>query len=298
MNMKTHMAAIILLSSVIHAQDMPLSQVLQDDSPWTLVAEGLNFTEAPAVDRNGRLYFSDVPTGRIFRLNADHKPELFAENDGRTSGLMFGQDGLLYACHYRTRIVAAYQQNGEFKQVAALPSVNDLVVAANGLIYVTDPKSQAVWLVDSKGSWAPRKVAEGFKPNGIILWQDEGTLVVTDGAQPVLRTFRVETDGSLKYGDTYYSPLQTPFGEPVSQSDGMTVDEKHRLYVATSLGVQMFDPTGRLGGTISAPQRGFLSNVVFGGKDFKTLYATSADKVFARRVKAAGPPSILRHQNQ
>ncbi|MCP4784276.1 MAG: hypothetical protein GY903_15550 [Fuerstiella sp.] len=54
----------------------------------------------------------------------------------------------------------------------------------------------------------------------------------------------------------------------------------------------MFDPTGRLGGSISKPQAAFLSNVVFGGHDFRTLYATSADKVFARRVKPSGTPSV------
>ena len=285
----------LTVCSAALAQDMPLSQVLLDDEPWTLVAEGLQFTEAPAVDSDGRLYYSDVPSGRIFRLNADDEPELFARNSGRTSGLMFGSDGLLYACHYQTKIVAAYDQDGDFTEIAALPSVNDLVVAKNGQIYVTDPASKSVWLVDSRGKNKPRKVAEGFRPNGVILWQDESTLVVTDGDAPVLRTFRVERDGALKFGESYYSPLQTPFGERTPKSDGMTVDDQHRLYVATSVGVQMFDPTGRLGGTIRPPQNAFLSNVVFGGPNFRTLYATSADKVFARQVKPTGKPSIVRH---
>ena len=286
--------ALASLCGTCGAQDMPLSQVLLDDEPWRLVADGLKFTEAPAVDAAGRLYFSDVPTGRIYRLADDGRPELFAQNEGNTSGMMFGADGRLYACHYKTKQVVVYADNGSFKVLAELPSVNDLAVAHTGAIYVTDPASKALWLVDATGDKPPRKVAEGFRPNGIILWQDEATLVATDGDAAVLRTFRVEADGSLKFEDSYYSPLQHDFDQPTPQSDGMTVDDSGRLYVATNVGVQMFDPTGRLGGSISRPQRAFLSNVVFGGADFKTLYATSADKVYARRVKPVGRPSVVR----
>jgi gluconolactonase len=283
-----------LCTSHVSAQDMPLSQVLQNDSPWRLVANGFKFTEAPAVDKDGRLYFSDVPSGKVYRLNHDGKAEVFAENDGNTSGLMFGPDGLLFGCLYKARQVVAYKPDGSYNVLANLPSTNDLVVSRNGYIYVTDPTSNAVWLVKHGSTEKPKRVAEGFRPNGIILWQDEATLVVTDGKSPVLRTYRVETDGSLKFGAAYYSPLQTTFGASEPRSDGMTVDDAGRLYVATSVGVQMFDPTGRLGGSIGKPQASFLSNVVFGGSDFRTLYATSADKVFARRVKPSGTPSIVR----
>ena len=272
---------------------MPLSQVLIDDSPWRLVADGFEFTEGPAVSGNGELYFVDVASSRILRV-VDGQVEVFAEDTGRTSGLMFGPQGLLFACQYGAKKVVAYGPNGSFEELAALPSCNDLVVSHQGHIYVTDPVSEAVWLVKHGSTEAPRKVVQGFPPNGIILWHDEATLVVTDNKAPVLHTFRVEPDGTLKYGEKYYSPLQTPFGETVPSSDGMTVDDDGRLYVATAVGVQMFDPTGRLGGTIAKPQNAFLSNVVFGGPDFRTLYATSADKVFSRRVKPAGTPSIVR----
>ena len=283
-----------LCTSHAAAQDMPLSRVLQDDSPWRLVAEGFKFADAPAVDQDGRLYFSDVPSGRVYRLNDNGKAEVFAENDGNTSGLMFGPTGLLFGCLYNAKQVVAYKPDGSYDVLADLPSTNDLVVSRNGYLYVTDPTSNAVWLVKHGSKEKPQKVAEGFRPNGIILWQDDATLVVTDGESPVLRTYRVETDGSLKFGDAYYSPLQTAFGASEPRSDGMTVDDAGRLYVATSVGIQMFDPTGRLGGSIGKPQTAFLSNVVFGGNNFRTLYATSADKVFARRVKPSGTPAIVR----
>ncbi len=130
--------------------------------------------------------------------------------------------------------------------------------------------------------------AEGLRPNGVILWPDQGTLVVTDGAEPVLWTFRVERDGSLTSKDRYYGPLQLPPAGGGPGSDGMKVDSIGRLYVTTRVGLQMFDPTGRLGGTILKPHAGPLANVCFGGKNFDTLYVTAGDKVYKRRVQATG----------
>ena len=115
-----------------NGQDMPLTQVLMDGEPWRLVAEGLRFTEGPAVDADGRLYFSDVPSGTIYRLAASGKPEVFAQNDGNTSGLMFGPKGLLFACHYKTKQVVAYRADGTFDVVATLPSVSTRKVLRTG----------------------------------------------------------------------------------------------------------------------------------------------------------------------
>jgi sugar lactone lactonase YvrE len=131
-------------------------------------------------------------------------------------------------------------------------------------------------------------VAERLRPNGLILWPDQGTLVVTERMEPLLWTFRVESDGRLSHKDAYYGPLQIPPDQETPGSDGMTIDEAGRLYVATRAGVQMFDPTGRLGGTISRPQRGPLANVCFGGREMRTLYATAGDKVFKREVRPRG----------
>ena len=74
----------------------------------------------------------------------------------------------------------------------------------------------------------------------------------------------------------------------------MTVDDRGRLYVSTYAGIQMFDPTGRMGGVILKPQKKFLSNVVFGGPKFQTMYVTCTDRVYRRKVKPKGTPYFLR----
>ena len=169
---------------------------------------------------------------------------------------------------------------------------NDIMVDAKGGVYVTDMGGRQVWYVAPDGS--KRVVASGFKPNGLTLWPDGGTLVVADWEKPALQTFRVEADGSLKFGDKYYGPVQIPAGQTMPGSDGMTVDDIGRLYVATHAGLQMFDPTGRPCGAIVKPQPKFLSNVKFGGPNFDTVYVTSSDRVYKRKLNTKGTPHFAR----
>ncbi|MCH7729045.1 MAG: SMP-30/gluconolactonase/LRE family protein, partial [Planctomycetes bacterium] len=259
---------------------------------WEAVGEGYKFTEGPAVDRQGNVFFTDVGTSKIYKIDNAGKVTLFAENTARTNGLMFGSDGRLYGCRNGDKKIVAYNADGTVQTIAEDVHSNDLVVASDGGIYFTDPPNEQVWFIDPQGN--KRVVASGFRPNGIILWPDESTLVVTDSAEPHLWTFRIEADGSLKFKERYYHPLVIPPSAERPGSDGMTVDKAGRLYVATRAGLQMFDTTGRLGGVIAKPQDKFLSNVVFGGPKFDTLYVTCSDKVYRRKTKTTGAPYFLR----
>jgi len=276
----------------VSSQDMPVTQVLIDGEDWETVAEGYGFTEGPAVDAAGNVFFSDPKNHRIYRAGIDGKVTLFAEHTQKTSGLMFGPDGRLYGCSRDGRRIAVWNTDGAAETVVEVDDCNDLVVGSDGSIYFTDPKNQRVYHVSPDRR--KRVVAEGFTPNGIILWPKEGTLVVTDRSEPHLWTFRIESDGSLSSRERYYMPLQLDRNRDRPGSDGMTVDSRNRLYVATHVGIQMFDPTGRLGGTILKPQRRFLSNITFGGPGFSYLYATCTDKVYRRRVKPVGAPYFQR----
>jgi gluconolactonase len=280
------LAFALLSPAIVHAQDMSVSGVLIDGQGWQLIGEGYKFTEGPAVDAEGQVYFTDIPNNRIHKIGLDDKVSVFAENTAGTNGLMFGPDGLLYGCRNGEKRIVTYDKNAQVQTVAEDLNSNDLVVAGNGGIYVTDPPGGRVWYINPKRE--KRVVAEGIKPNGVILWPDQGTLVVTESAEPILWTFRVERDGSLSSKDRYYGPLQLAPAGGGPGSDGMKVDSIGRLYVTTRMGLQMFDPTGRLGGTILKPHAGPLSNVCFGGKNLDTLYVTAGDKVFKRRVQATG----------
>jgi len=268
------------------AQDMRLSDILDESQGWELVAEGFAFTEGPAVDAKGTLYFTDVFRGKIFRLNEAGKAEVFIDQSFGTNGLMFGPDGRLYGCQNGKKRIVAYDSAGKDTVIAEDVKSNDLVVTRAGAIYFTDPENQQIWYISPRGE--KRVVERGLGyANGIALWPDQGTLVVADMKGFNLWAYRVEPDGSLKFKQPYYT-MQLPAGKIDSGADGMKIDAAGRAYVATHLGLQVFDPQGRLSGIIAKPQTAWLSNVIIGGPNLDTLYVTSTNKVFKRKVRIKG----------
>ncbi|MBB01721.1 SMP-30/gluconolactonase/LRE family protein [bacterium] len=277
------------------AQDMPLSDVLIPGEGWELVSEGHKFTEGPAADADGLVYFVDVPNSKIFRIEADGQVTTVDENAERTSGLSFSSGGKLYACRNGGKKVVVYpdpkNDPAQVKVLAEDVTVNDLVADRAGGVYFTDPKNSRVVYVDP--GQRLHVVAENLNPNGITLWSDYGTLVVTEGTEQWLWAFRVEPGGLLSGRGPYYSVVQIPSGEEKTRADGMAVDDDGRLYLASAAGLQVFDNTGRYSGTILKPQDAFLSNVIFGGPKFDTLYVTCQDKVYKRKVQPTGRPAWL-----
>lgn len=269
------------------AQDLPLSGLLIEGEGWKLVAEGYQFTEGPAVDDAGNLYFVDVPASKIYKHDvASGKTSVFVSDSGKASGLMFGGDGRLYACQNGARAIVAYDKEGKATTICSDVDVNDLVVTRNNRIYWTDPKNKQVWTTDVAGN--KRVVDQGIaRPYGIILWPDQKTLVVADSGSDKLWTFRIAADGGLEFKQPYYTCYLSS-GKTVSSADGMTVDTVGRLYVTTEAGLQVQDTQGRLSGVIASPQPKFLSNVVFAGPNLDTLYVTCTDKVYSRKVQAKG----------
>jgi len=75
-----------------------------------------------------------------------------------------------------------------------------------------------------------------------------------------------------------------------SGADGMEVDSAGRLYVATRLGLQVCDQAGA--SIASSPRRTAVSNVVFGGADFDTLYISSGGGIYKRKLKAKAASSF------
>lgn len=276
----------ILHPASARGQDMPLGNVLIEGQGWELVGEGYKFTEGPAADAAGNVYFSDIPNNRIHKVGLDGKVTVFAENTQAANGLMVGPDGRLYACQNGAKKIVAYDAKGVAATIAENVASNDLVVNRAGGIYFTDPAGGKVFYIKAGGQ--PVVVASEVRPNGVILTPDQGTLVITDGQEPCLWAFRVETDGTLSAKERYYYPLQLANYDTRPGTDGLTVDQAGRLYATSRSGVQVFDPTGRLSGTILKPSTAGISNVAFGGPNLDTLYVTATDKVYRRKTKAAG----------
>ncbi len=256
------------------------------DGGWELVSSGHKFTEGPAVNTKGELFFTDLSSSQIFKVAVDGNVTLFAENTGSANGLEFGPDGRLYACASGKKQIVAYDDSGKASVVAEGLESNDIAITHDGRIYVTDPNNKQVWLIKKDGS--KQVVDKGLTfPNGVCLSPDQSLLYVADSRGQFVFSYQIADDGTLAHKQRYYH-LHMVDGSNQSGADGMCVDADGRLYVTTEMGIQFCDQAGRVNGILEKPQKAWLSNVAFGGPDGKTLYATCGDKVFKRSAKVKG----------
>ena len=268
-----------------------VTEISDPASGWEVVSEGHKFTEGPAVDREGNVFFSDIPNNRIHRIDgATGKVSVWKEDTGGANGLMFGADGRLYACQNGRKRIVAYSPDGKENVLVEDTTSNDIAVLKDGSFYYTDPPNKRVWYVDTKGS--RRVVHEGLTfPNGVVLSPDQAQVFVADSGSRWVWAFQAQPDGSLAYGQPFHRLEmldETAPGVVRSGADGMTVDKDGWLYVATAMGVQICDPPGRTTGILSTPEGRAPSNVVFGGKGLDTLFVTARDKVYRRHLRRTG----------
>jgi sugar lactone lactonase YvrE len=261
-------------------------QTLVPGEEWQLVSEGHRATDGPAVNDKGELFFSDPANNRIHKVGLDGKVAVFAENTSGANGMMFGPDGRLYAGATRSKQIVAYDASGQTQVVATDVTVNDLAVNVKGDIYFTDSPGKKVWFIPKGG--APRMVDEGIEyPNGVMFSPDQTLLYVSDHAAQLSWTFQIQPDGSLGHKQRYFY-VHMPDAATRSSADGMTADTNGSVYIASALGVQVFDQIGKCHAIIPAPQRASLSSVKFAGANMDEMYITNGDKVFKRKTKAKG----------
>ncbi len=261
-------------------------QTLIPGESWHLVSEGHRHTDGPAVNAAGEMFFSDPAANRIYRVALDGKVTTFAENTNGVNGMMFGPDGRLYGGATRSRQIVAYDASGALQVIASDVLVNDLAVNVKGDLYFTDSPAKKVWFIPKGGT--PRLVDEGIEyPNGVLFSPDQTLLYVSDYAGQLSWAFQIRPDGSLAYKQRYFY-AHMPDAATRSSSDGMTVDANGNVYIATALGVQVFDQIGKCHAIIPAPAAGSLSSVKFGGADLDELFITVGERVFKRKTRAKG----------
>ncbi|WP_437185202.1 SMP-30/gluconolactonase/LRE family protein [Planctomicrobium sp. SH668] len=262
------------------------TKILIHGENWQEVSSGHRFTEGPAVNEHGEVFFSDVPAGKVHKIALDGTVSTFVENSPGINGLMFGPDGKLYGCEGGNQRIVRFLPDGTKEVIAEQVSSNDLVVLANGSVYFTDPAKKRIWHISSQGELKEVDSGIGF-PNGVIVSPDQTLLTVADYTGRFTYSFQIQADGSLAYKQPY-GWLHLKDAISGSHADGMTVDTDGLLYVCTNAGLQVLDQPGRVNLIIAPPQPGPLANVVFGGPELDTLYVTAGDKVFKRKLNAKG----------
>jgi gluconolactonase len=260
---------------------------------------GFAFTEGPAADKDGNLYFSDIPNEKIHKVDLNGKLSVFREKSNHANGLMFNGKGDLVACEMDGQVVAL-SPDGKRRPVAEkyegkrFNAPNDLVVDQAGGVYFTDPAFRAptplpqgktaVYYVDAEGK-ITRLLDHLPNPNGVLLSPDEKTLYVIPTGQPDMMAYPVESPGKIGKGRVFCT-LQAAEGKKAGGGDGAAIDAKGNLYIAASNGLQVFSPAGKFLGTIKLPEQ--PANAKFGGKDFKTLYVTARTSLYAIPMEVEG----------
>ncbi len=286
---------------MLSAQDMPLSQVLIPGEDWQLTAFDHEFTDAPTADADGNFYYSDLRSEQgLYKIIPQGKVILYLKGMTGISGMKFGPDGKIYACRARTReLVSIDPETNKMTVLAKDVRPNDLVVTHKGYLYFTEtPKKQVTFYNIKTGKMKPADVGI-TGPNGICLSPDQGTLVVSDFRGKHCWAFRIEPDGTLAHKQPYMTMRRKPAPseertilpafQPSCRGDGMITDAYGRYYVATELGIQYFDPTGRISGVIPGPAgiKG-ITSVTFAGRNLEYLYITSFDKIYRMKTRTRG----------
>ena len=243
-----------------------------------------SFLEGPVFDTAGNLYVSDIPFGRIFRIDPAGEWEQVAEWDGEPNGLKFLNDRELIVTDYRNGLMACDVTTGnvrpylERRNSERFKGVNDLVFDRSGNLYFTDQGQTG--LHDPTGRLYRLRpdgrldllLGNVPSPNGVALSPDERVLylAVTRGNQ-VWRVPLLD-DGSVSKVSAFF----TSYGP--SGPDGLAVDEAGRVIVANpGLGYAWVlnhraEPEVVLRSCAGAS----LTNLAFGGPGRKTLYCTES----------------------
>ena len=264
------------------------NEFLVEGEDWELVNDGHLFTEGPAVNADGELFFTDLEGSKIWRVGQDGKSTLFQENTGGTNGLAFAPDGkTLYGCQREPgRLVSWNIDTGEMSVHAKNVKPNDVVVAHDGTVYFSEPRKKAIWVIPPGEE--PKIASDEFSGvNGVLLSADQTLVFAADYGGRFVWSGQRKPDGTLAYVQPYFHLHLPPASVDVrSHADGMAVSEDGWLLVATAMGVQICDQPGRVNLIVPSPVgERHPSNVFLHGN---TLYATCGTKVFKRKIQLKG----------
>lgn len=292
-----HILLIFTLILPVMGTAQSTQSIIKPGATVQMLADGFRFTEGPAVDKKGNVYFTDQPNNRILKWSVDGVLSTFMENSGRANGLYIDKKGYIISCSDAENELWSISPKGNYTVLltdyegAKLNGPNDLWIHPRGGIYFTDPLyKRGYWTRDPKmqqpGEFvyylSPNrkkviKVAVDLKkPNGIIGTPDGEKLYVADIEANKTYVYTIQKDGTLTD-----KKLFAPLG-----SDGMTIDAEGNIYL-TGKGVTVFNKDGEQIEHIPI-DAGWTANICFGGRDMKTLFITASEYLYSLNMRVSG----------
>ena len=285
------------------------------------IATTVAFTEGPASDRDGNIYFTDIINQRIMKLGKDGALSIYRERSNLANGLLIDPQGRLIACEGAAferpgvkltgtpRITRTDLTTGKVEVLAdkyegkPLVGPNDVTIDGKGRLYFTDLAGAAVYRIDAPGKLARILAAPDVqRPNGLQVAPDDRKLYLIEsnqaqGGARLIRSYDLQPDGTVRNMRVHYN------FSPGRSADGMSIDTQGNLYASagmnqlrgssetldTKAGVYVISPAGKLLKFIPIPEDG-LTNNAFGGPDMKTLYVTAGKTLFKVRTEIPGLP--------
>ena len=287
----------------------------------TTLQDGFGFTEGPAVDRHGNVFFTDQPNDRIYKWSAvNGQISLFLEGTGRANGMAFDSDGNLIACADMHGELWKIFPDGTHEvlvdnyQGKLLNGPNDVWInPVNGGMYITDPIfPRPYWDPSDPRSqnWEPthsEQAATGkgghvyyLAPGATELvrvttmpeWNADtwpnGVVGTPDGTKLYVNQWSYNNSGGIFSFDIVpdgsLSNLQT-FVPNLNFLDGMSMDDQGNVYVSGGPGLRAYDPGGNK--VLEIPVGGPTNNV-FAGQNNKELFITSVPFVSKIKMNVKG----------
>ena len=274
------------------------SKVIAPGATLEKLSGGFEFTEGPAADKAGNVFFTDQPNDRIVKWSAtDGTVSDWLKPCGRSNGTYFDKDGNLIACADEKNELWSISPDKKITVLVTnfagklLNGPNDLWIRPDGGIYFTDPlykrpywkrdpamqqDGQHVYYLSPDRTGVTRVATDLKQPNGIIGTPDGKTLYVADIGASKTYAYDIQSTGSLANKRLFCN----------LGSDGMTLDNEGNVYL-TGRGVTAFDKTGKEVEHIEVPEP-WTANVTFGGKDRQLLFITASKNVYGIRMRVKG----------
>ena len=279
-------------------QIMDDASIVKNEAKLVKIGSGFIFTEGPAVDKMGNVFFTDQPNNTIVKWSANSgQLNIFSDNSGRANGLYFDSNGNLLACADMDNQIWSFSPDGKHKVLLdlydgkKLNGPNDLWIHPNGGIFFTDPlykrnywtrnpdrqqDGEHVYFMSQDGKKVERVETTLVKPNGIVGSANGKLLYVADIGGKKTYSYRINKNNQL-----IDKKLFAEMG-----SDGMTLDQKGNVYL-TGDGVTVFNKKGVKIAHIPLNAR-WTANVCFGGYDKSTLFITSMDGLYMLDMNVKG----------